>query len=136
MLQYLNPFFWIRLAIEHDDAIHRMEAGFKESQKVAHSDALNARDRLMADKPIVAAAAKPTTTLEENLHTAGARKINLIWEFTQAFIAFAVTVATLWSAVVAPDMLPAILGNAFFLVIGFYFGRTNHARTGGMAIEK
>jgi hypothetical protein len=91
----------------------------------------------MADMtiPPFQAPAKPTTTHEEDLHTAGARKINLIWEFTQAFIAFAVTIATLYSAVVSPEMLPAILGNAFFLVIGFYFGRTNHARTGGTGIN-
>lgn len=68
--------------------------------------------------------------------TAGQRRINLIWESTQAGIALSTTLTTL---VVASLMAgrgdPAalsLLSNAFFLVIGFYFSRTNHQKTGGV----
>jgi hypothetical protein len=78
------------------------------------------------------------------LHTAGQRKTNLIWERTQSIIALAVVLTTcggiitlssirLWHVDLGPDKIPSfppewwtILG----LVIGFYFGRTNHSRIG------
>jgi cytochrome bd-type quinol oxidase subunit 2 len=75
---------------------------------------------------------------ETSLRTAGQRRVNIIWEMTQAFIAAVVTLATLLAAVtlVLKDQKAEaaflLLSNAFFLVIGFYFGRTNHARTGGV----
>ncbi len=76
----------------------------------------------------------PTTTSEQNLRTAGQRKINLIWEYSQAAIALSVVAATIIYAfsllfLVNPPA-NSILTSAFFLVIGFYFGRTNHARIG------
>jgi len=80
----------------------------------------------------------PTTTLEEDRHALGQRHINLIWELTQALIALTVTSATLYvSAVLAVrgdggQAAFLLLSNAFFLVIGFYFGRTNHTRAGGV----
>lgn len=70
--------------------------------------------------------------------TLGQRRVNLIWEFTQALIALAVTGAALIVAAnlsLRGDTGSAaflLLSNAFFLVSGFYFGRTNHARTGGI----
>lgn len=70
--------------------------------------------------------------------TFGQRRINLVWEATQAVIAVSVTTATLLVAVVltirgdASQAAFLLLSNAFFLVVGFYFGRTNHARTGGV----
>lgn len=87
---------------------------------------------------IAAAATAPTTTVEENLHTLGQRRINFIWEATQSLIAIAVTGATLYVAATLAvhdaGMTAAflLLSNAFFLVIGFYFGRTNHTRVGGI----
>lgn len=80
----------------------------------------------------------PTTTAEENRKTFGQRRINLIWEVTQALIACSVTLATLFVAsqlALKNDGQTAaflLLSNAFFLVIGFYFGRTNHTRQGGI----
>lgn len=63
----------------------------------------------------------------------GQRRINLIWEVTQAGIALLVTATALLSSVgLTPIAGPALVGNAFFLVIGFYFGRTNHQRIGGV----
>jgi hypothetical protein len=79
----------------------------------------------------------PAQESELSLKTGGQRRINIIWEGTQAFVAIAVTIATLFVAAslalkdekqVAAFLL---LSNAFFLVIGFYFGRTNHQRQGG-----
>jgi cobalamin synthase len=68
----------------------------------------------------------------------GQRRINLIWEITQAVVALAVTGVTLFvSASLAlrgdtDEAARLLLSNAFFLVVGFYFGRTNHQRVGGI----
>jgi hypothetical protein len=67
---------------------------------------------------------------------------NLLWELTQAFLAIALTVATIYSSLKFGDTntvidadgravsvpVPETLKNALFVVLGFYFGRTNHAR--------
>jgi len=78
----------------------------------------------------------PTTTTEQDLRTAGQRRVNLIWEYSQAAIALLVVSANIINEL-ATRFVPVVvssddglLGNAFFLVIGFYFGRTNHARIG------
>lgn len=92
--------------------------------------------------PAVERVAAPTTTSEENRHALGQRRVNLIWETTQAVIALAVTLATLYAATSltlrgnAGDAAFLLLSNAFFLVIGFYFGRTNHQRVGGVDIGR
>lgn len=101
---------------------------------------------------ILSAPLPPTTTAEQNLRTAGQREVNMIWEKTQSLIArFLVFATVLYSFVllailvfvpaVDPQVLSAmaatgVLGNAFFLVIGFYFGRTNHARIGDEVPKK
>jgi len=75
--------------------------------------------------------APSTTTLEEDRLTLGERRINLIWEITQALIAITIVLANVVAAF--REVIPTqsvLLANAFFLVIGFYFGRTNHARMG------
>lgn len=86
----------------------------------------------------------PTTTSEEDLRTAGQRQINLIWETTQRHIAlFVILIAGLVSAYVVVFSVATgkeenalvlasftLLSNIGFLVAGFYFGRTNHARIG------
>lgn len=71
------------------------------------------------------------TTAEQDRHTASQRTMNLVWELTQAAIAILVVVANVLASFYLSGDSNTILGNAFFLVIGFYFGRTNHARTGG-----
>ena len=77
-------------------------------------------------------------SLENDRHFLGQRRVNLIWESTQATIALAVSLGTLYvsGALALKDLADTsaflLLSNAFFLVIGFYFGRTNHARTGGV----
>lgn len=79
----------------------------------------------------------PTTTAQEDLVVAGQRKVNLIWEFTQASIAIIVVVvnmiAALFNVIRGLDVdVPMILSSSLFLVIGFYFSRTNHQNIGGI----
>lgn len=79
----------------------------------------------------------PTTTTQQDLTVAGQRRINLIWEFTQASIAitvvFANMVAALWNVFQNKAVdVPMILSSSLFLIIGFYFSRTNHAQIGGV----
>lgn len=82
--------------------------------------------------------AQDATISAEAKRTAGQRVINAIWECTQAVIAVSVTLATLYTAVNLAlsgnkeDAAFLLLSNAFFLVVGFYFGRTNHTRMGGV----
>jgi hypothetical protein len=79
----------------------------------------------------------PTTTAEEDINTAGQRRINLIWEYTQAIIALLVVITTMISGVVSVfrpigSQVPTILSVAFGTVVGFYFSRTNHQAIGGI----
>ena len=88
----------------------------------------------------------PDTTAEQDRKTSGQRRINVIWEMTQAGIAASVIGTTLLvDAVVALRQVAAapapseIASSALMqlnvmaaLVTGFYFGRTNHQRSGGV----
>lgn len=81
-----------------------------------------------------------TTTHQEDLVTAGQRHINAIWERTQQIIAIGVSGVTLLvcaylatkgeAGVAVPAFM--LLSNVFFLVVGTYFQRTNHTKTGGV----
>lgn len=80
----------------------------------------------------------PTTTAAEDQIKIGQRKINLLWEWTQASLAIIVTVSTL---IVAGRLAWRergdqaaflLLSNAFFAVISVYLTRTNHTKTGGV----
>jgi hypothetical protein len=87
---------------------------------------------------------KPTTTEEQERVSAGQRAINLIWENTQMKVALSVIWASLGVAGIlavmgrwlgSPDLQLAAVVFLFGvanLVTGFYFGRTNHQRTGGV----
>lgn len=79
----------------------------------------------------------PDTTEEEDRTTAGQRRVNIIWEITQSIIALSVVFSNLFVAVnvglTHPDgVIPDMLSNSLFLVIGFYFSRTNHSAIGGI----
>jgi hypothetical protein len=75
---------------------------------------------------------------QQVLTTRGQRKINLIWECTQSFIAIAVVITNLAVGLHVGFYgdkgaeVPSMLTNSLFLVIGFYFARTNHAAIGGV----
>lgn len=71
----------------------------------------------------------PTTTVQEDIVTAGQRTINKIWEFTQALVALLVTAVFLYCEV--KKINSEAVKMAFTLVIGFYFSRTNHQAIGG-----
>lgn len=72
---------------------------------------------------------------EQSLTTGGQRRINLVWEITQSVIALMVTAATIYAAIKLPNGVPDTLANALFLVIGFYYSRTNHENVGGTGIR-
>jgi hypothetical protein len=93
--------------------------------------------------------AQATTTVEEDKHTASQRDINQIWETTQSRISLmvvgttclVVTVSVLLRAflpvaLVAVIALPAEWWTIVGLVVGFYFGRTNHSRVGGVQLGR
>ena len=77
---------------------------------------------------------------QKALTAQGQRKVNLIWEYTQATIALAVVATNL---LVYAHMafssskvdIPVSLSNTMFLVVGFYFSRTNHAAIGGVGAK-
>lgn len=90
----------------------------------------------------------PTTTAEEDRASAGTRasevaadvetgrkhigqrRINLIWEVTQALIALGVTGAMIFAELKGR---PADnLSRAFTLIIAIYFVRMNHTKVGGI----
>lgn len=89
-----------------------------------------------------------TDMLARELTTAGQRRVNIIWEISQAFIAIMTVSTTLYVAarLALTAMAPALtekqlsvttsafmlLGSLVSLVIGFYFGRTNHQKIGGV----
>lgn len=83
------------------------------------------------DNPFVVALDNP-----EMIHPPDARilaatrqnNINRLWEYTQAFLAVTLTVASIFSALISTTPESETLKNALFVVIGFYFGRTNHSR--------
>lgn len=90
----------------------------------------------------------PDTTAEDDRRTYGQRRVNLIWEVTQMLITFIVIGTAMYVSariallVLRPDATEratslavtafVLISNASFLVLGFYFGRTNHQRTGGV----
>ena len=83
----------------------------------------------------------PTTTRQEDLVTEGQRRINLIWEWTQAIISVVVVSANMavavWQGLMpGPHVeFPVILSSSLFLIVGFYFSRTNHAAIGGVGAQ-
>lgn len=90
-----------------------------------------------------------TTTFQQDVTTAGQRKVNLIWEYTQALIAITVIGVTLFTD--AYVTVTSILSNKeltvtqlvgvsnltalSMLIAGFYFSRTNHAAIGGIGAK-
>lgn len=75
-----------------------------------------------------------TDQIEIGKKTAGQRRINLIWEFTQGIIAVSITAAKIYCSInkiESPE-----LTNAFFLIVSMYFVRTNHQRVGGVGAKE
>jgi hypothetical protein len=88
------------------------------------------------------------TTAEEDLHSLSQRDINKKWESTQASISLmiigttcfglilAITLKTIFPHLVGGSLIPAEWWTIVGLVIGFYFGRTNHSRVGGVQLGR
>jgi hypothetical protein len=86
------------------------------------------------------------TTVEEDLHSASQRFINNKWETVQANISQAIVLTTCIGVITSivsnlfgierTIAFPAEWWTILGLVIGFYFGRTNHARVGGVQIGR
>lgn len=80
----------------------------------------------------------PDTTKQQDQMVEGQRRINFIWEVTQAIIAVTVicglVALSAYSFIIGkPEMkVPESLTNAAFLIVGFYFSRTNHQAIGGI----
>lgn len=72
----------------------------------------------------------PTTTAQEDKVKAGQRRVNILWECTQAIIAIMITLAIIFLAV--KGIKNEDLTNAFFLIVSMYFVRTNHQLIGGV----
>ena len=91
----------------------------------------------------------PKTTSQEDLVTAGQRRINLIWEYTQATVAvLVVSFAMLVNSLVVILLIiynrdltvGQTVGISFInlicgMVISFYFSRTNHVAIGGIGTK-
>lgn len=89
-----------------------------------------AHEKRLVDAKAGGVALAPNTTEQEDIVTAGQRRINLIWELTQAAIAVTITGSMVFAALNGIDS--DVLKNAFFLIVGFYFSRTNHQSIGGV----
>lgn len=85
---------------------------------------------------------EPTTTAAEDLVAHGQRRINILWEVTQAIIAISVTTVTVFVLAKA-SLTPQPLDNnqqiainqlmvMVTLVLSAYFQRTNHQNIGGV----
>lgn len=88
---------------------------------------------VLASAPLMTPDAKnvqATTTAAEDLRTQGQRRVNLIWETTQAVIAVLVTAAMVCLAWTGKTS--ELLASAFGMIVGMYFQRTNHTKIGGI----
>lgn len=69
------------------------------------------------------------TTPENLTTTINKIQVNLIWEWTQSFIAISVVLTTMISAVFAQiknTQVSTIIAVAFGTIVGFYFARADH----------
>lgn len=95
---------------------------------------------MSATPPVLISQPLPaSTTFQEDLTTAGQRRVNLIWEFTQSFVTIMVVTTNMLVASInaikragVVDQHPVILSSSLFLILGFYYSRTNHAAIGGI----
>lgn len=94
--------------------------------------------------PTTTSTISTTTSVEQQDLTAlGQRRINMIWEMTQSAIALMVVGGGMFTASILslrihehPDSSSItaflLISNTVFLVLGFYFSRTNHQNIGGV----
>jgi hypothetical protein len=99
----------------------RMDSEHRDSEESLDSEGLRSEVSLKTEGD----------RLQLALISAGQRRVNLLWESTQALIAVTTVTAVLALAIL--DMrIPEVLQNMVFLIIGAYFSRTNHEKVGGV----
>lgn len=77
-------------------------------------------------------AERQTAEIEASARTkTGQRRINIIWEGTQCYIAVIGVTSLVVLAYGDPDVRDS-LENMVFAIIGFYFNRMNHQNIGGI----
>ena len=91
----------------------------------------------MADEDVAAVAAQATTDRDVLAASSGVdakvlaagrmNNINLMWEVTQALIAVGLVGAVIVLSV-RGQPIDEVLKAAMYIVLGFYYGRTNHSR--------
>ncbi len=97
----------------------------------------------MTELPAPEKSVRPNTTAEQDRHSENQRMVNMTWEITQAIIALSVIwgtiAAAVWMTVYDPMnrlMSFMFLSNIVSIVVGFYFGRTNHEKVGGVRLGR
>lgn len=90
--------------------------------------------------------AQATTTSEQDRHSKGQRSVNMIWEVNQAVLSMCIVGMTLYvdmrialgDVEISPNRLASLmqLNVMAGIVIGFYFGRTNHQNVGGVQLGR
>src|SRR3989304_1911132 len=86
-----------------------------------------------ATTPAAQTSAAPPPAAEETAR--GRRRVNFLWEVTQSLLASVVTLTGMSMCVVVVirgSAIPELLSMSVGLIIGFYFGRTNHTAMGGV----
>lgn len=124
--------------------VHEVEPVLVQDVNVVNSEVLQPKGRRVpvpSNQPSLA----PRTTLEDDIRTAAQRDLNMTWENTQALISKIVVITTCSGVIISllarafwPETLIAFPSEWWAivgLVIGFYFGRTNHARSTASATQ-
>jgi hypothetical protein len=76
---------------------------------------------------------EPTTTEQQDKQAYHAQMIDFLMEITQTVLAISLTGATIYISI--KGIASEELSNAFFLIIGFYFGKSVQAK-GSNVLEK
>ena len=87
-----------------------------------------------SEAPEVINSLPPTTTIQEDMIKAGQRRINLIWEMTQALVTLIVTSAAIYCAIMGIDS--KVVDYGFIAVVSTYLARTNHTKIGGVGANE
>lgn len=118
-----------------DTPVGQVTTGTQAAPQVATGTPVNMT--VMAPQPVPATVTKgegqtlaPQTTEQQDIVTAGQRRVSLLWESTQAAMAVLVTLAMIYTAIMQIESL--VLTSAFFLIVGTYFNRTNSHLIGGV----
>jgi hypothetical protein len=93
---------------------------------IQHADTDNSQTEAVA---VVVAETKASVSSDAAILAAQRKDIiNILWERVQAVMALSFSAASIYSALFMVGV-PDMLANATFTILGFYFGRVNHART-------